>query len=275
MPRHDDRQRLIVSLDHPLIRPIHRLRDRAERDRRRRFVVDGIRFVLQALRHGAGVEALVVAPGLLTNPLGQRLVAAQRHAGRPCLTVTDDLYRRFSPSDAPQGLSAVIGQRWTPLNQVDGREGLCWVVLETVQAPGNLGTIIRTAEAVGAAGLILIGDSADPYHPAAVRATMGALFAQRLIRTTLPALLTWKERQQIQVVGAAPAARLDYRAADYRFPLLLVMGWERRGLSARQQDLCDLTVRLPMVGSSDSLNLAVATGVMLYTLFDRRQSARI
>jgi RNA methyltransferase, TrmH family len=160
--------------------------------------------------------------------------------------------------------------RWEPLYRIDPSNGLCWLVVETVQTPGNLGTIIRTCDAVGAAGIIILSRETDPYHPAAVRATMGSLFSQRFVRATLPELIAWKLRHDCMLIGTSPAAPMDYQAARYRPPVLLFMGEEREGLSRDHQALCDAMVKIPMVGGCDSLNLAIATGVMLYEIFNQR-----
>jgi RNA methyltransferase, TrmH family len=139
-----------------------------------------------------------------------------------------------------------------------------------VRSPGNLGTILRTCEAVGGAGAILIGDGIDPYDPATVRATMGAVFSQRFVRTGFRELVGWKRQTGIRLVGTSPLAVKNYRAGDYRGPLILYMGSERKGMSPEHQALCDEMVRIPMVGRADSLNIAVATGVMLYEVFHQR-----
>jgi TrmH family RNA methyltransferase len=148
----------------------------------------------------------------------------------------------------------------------------CWVVLDGPQDPGNLGTIARTSDAVGAPGLILLGESADPYDPTALRASMGTMFSQHLVRASRPDFASWKRRQALTVVGTSGTAPTEYRSVEYRPPLLLLMGSERLGLSAEQQALCDLMVRIPMVGRSDSLNLAVATGLLLYEVFHQQRA---
>lgn len=181
------------------------------------------------------------------------------------------MFRALARVHEPRGIGAVVRQRWTPL--ADARPAGCWVALETVQSPGNLGAIIRTGEAVGAAGLILIGDAVDPYDPACVRATMGSLFAQRLVRTSAEKLRAWAGQHGVLMAGTSPDAAVDYRAVAYRPPVVLLMGWERRGLSAEGQSLCDVMVRIPMAGRTDSLNLAVATGVMLYEIFSQGHPA--
>jgi len=192
-------------------------------------------------------------------------------AGVPCLAVTGEVFRSISLKEGPQGIGAVVRQRWTPLEAIEPGGELCWVALDAVQDPGNLGTILRTSDAVGGAGVILLGPSTDPYDPAAVRASMGAVFSQRLARADFDGLAGWKRSRGFTVAGTSDAAPIDYHAVRYQSPLVLLMGSERQGLSARQQALCDLVVRIPMVGRGDSLNLAVATGVMLYEIFNQRR----
>src|SRR5947207_7193538 len=196
-----------------------------------------MRFVAQAVKHHVPIETLIIAPDLLVHPFGQKLARQLRRAGTPTLEVTPEVYYSLSQAEEPQGLAAVVRQRWEPLYRVDPSEGLCWVVVKTVQTPGNLGTIIRTCDAVGAGGLIFLGREADPYHPVAVRATMGSLFAQRFVRTTLPEFLAWKQRHGCLLVGTSPSAPMDYHALHYRPPVLLFMGWEREGLGRDDQAL--------------------------------------
>ncbi len=145
------------------------------------------------------------------------------------------------------------------------------MALDQVHSPGNLGTILRTGDAVGASGLILLGDSVDPYDPACVRATMGAIFAQRLVRATAQEFAAWKRRSGVRLVGTSPHAAHDYRGVSYPARTVLFMGGERKGLSEERQRLCDDLVRIPMVGRGDSLNLAIATGVLLYEVFNQQR----
>ena len=185
------------------------------------------------------------------------------------------MFLRLSRAEEPQWIGAVVRQRWDTLpvapSSPAATGGLCWVALDQVHSPGNLGTILRTGDAVGASGLILIGDSVDPYDPACVRATMGAIFAQRLVRATPQEFASWKQGNDFRLVGTSPHAAHDYRAVSYPAQTVLFMGGEKKGLSDEQQRLCDDLVRIPMVGRSDSLNLAVATGVLLYEVFNQRR----
>lgn len=228
----------------------------------------------------APIETLIVAEELLSSPFARELVAQQQAHGVATLPVSAQVFRTLSHKDGPQGLAAVVRQHWEPLSAVQPTGELCWVALDAVQDPGNLGTILRTSDAVGSAGIILIGDSTDPYDPAAVRASMGAIFAQRLVRVSLAEFAAWQAQQAqlgaagYRIIGAAGHAASDYQAVRYRAPLVLWMGSERQGLSPQQQALCDQLVRIPMVGRSDSLNVAVATAVILYEIFNQARASQ-
>ncbi len=262
---------MISSTSNPRIKQIRGLRQRKARSESGLFFVEGIRLVLEAVQLGAPLETLVVAPELLSSTRAQELVQAQQRAGVPTLEVTAEVFQSLSAREGPQGLGAVLQQRWETLDHVQPGNELGWVALDAVQDPGNLGTILRTSDAVGCAGVILLDHTTDPYDPAAVRASMGAIFAQRLVRASFAEFAVWKQRHTVMVVGTSGAALHDYQAVKYVPPLVLLMGSERLGLAAEQQAVCDLMVRIPMVGRSDSLNLAVATGVMLYEVFNQQR----
>lgn len=249
---------------------LRNLSSRRERDRSGWFFVEGLRFVSQAFEHHAPVQTLVTVPKMLTHPYAQALLRRAACAHVPVLEVSPEVFLHHSRAEEPQWIGAIVPQRWEPISGILPGDGLCWLAYDTVHSPGNLGTIIRTADAVGAAGLILIGNDVDPHNPATVRATMGALFAQRLVRTTPAEFDAWRRLHNCALVGTSPHAECDFQSVRYPRPLVLWMGGERQGLSPEQQSQCDLMVRIPMAGSSDSLNLAVATGVMLYELFHQR-----
>jgi len=263
--------RIIESRNHASIKRLRLLQRRDERERTGLFLAEGMRFVAQAAEAEGEIETVVVAPELLTHPFGQKVARRLRRAGVRSLEVTPEVFHSFSLTEEPQGIAAVVRQRWEPLDRVLPSDGLCWTALSTVHSPGNLGTLLRTSDAVGGAGLILLSPDADPYDPATVRATMGALFSQRFVRATAAELRRWKERHRCALVGTSPAAEEDYHTAAYPPAVVLFMGGERRGLSPEELALCDRVVRIPMVGRSDSLNLAVAAGVLLYELFNQRR----
>lgn len=262
---------MISSRNNPTIKQIRSLRQRREREASGLYFVEGIRLVAEAVQSAASIKQLIVAPDLLQSPFARDLVEQQRQIGVPCLEVTAEVFETLSVKEGPQGLGAVLRQRWEQLDHVQAENELCWVALDAVADPGNLGTVLRTADAVGAAGVILLGNSTDPYDPVALRGSMGAIFAQRLVRATWEQFIAWKERHGYSVVGTSDAATTDYQAFQYQPPIVLLMGSERHGLSASQQMACDAVVSIPMVGRSDSLNLAVATGVMLYEIYNQKR----
>lgn len=258
---------IITSQSNARIKQIRSLRNRHEREQTGLFFIEGIRIVVEAAQAGARIETLVVAPELLKSQIGQETVRQEQARGVPVLEVSAQVFKSLSVKEGPQGIGAVLHERWEPLDEVRLTNDLCWVALDAAQDPGNIGTILRTNDAVGGTGIMLLGNCADPYDPSALRASMGAIFSQRLVKASFADFARWKERHHYTVVGTSDSARLDYRAAHYHTPLVLLMGSERQGLSAEQQAMCDQMVCIPMAGRSDSLNLAVATGIVLYEIF--------
>ena len=252
------------------VKAIRALSGRKERDRSGLFFVEGIRAVAAALEAGFDVEQLVVAPELLESDFARKTVGDARARGIPVLEVSNTVFDTLSRKDGPQGLALVARQRWLDLSAARPAADSVWVALHQPQDPGNLGSILRTCDAVGVAGLVLLGASVDPYDPSALRASTGAAFTVPLARATWPELAAWAKRTGSQLVGASGDAPTSYRSAAYPTPLVLLMGSEREGLSASQQAACDTLVHIPMRGTVDSLNLAVATSLVLYEIFERR-----
>jgi TrmH family RNA methyltransferase len=248
--------------------------DRAHRDARRTFFVEGVRNVVHAIESGFHIETLVYSEKLLIVPIARRLVRDRCRSGTPTLHVSPEAFRQVSTTPRASGVGAVVVQRWSPLHGASPRAGLCWVVLEAVRSEGNLGSLIRTSEAIGGAGFILVGPRIDPFAPAVVRASMGALFRQTLIRTNDRSLRNWVRRHRCRVIGASPDGPADLHRFDYPRPTILVLGEERRGLTPPQRDLCSDFVRIPMVGAADSLNLAVAGSLLLYEVYRARSVSR-
>jgi RNA methyltransferase, TrmH family len=258
---------IITSQSNARIKQIRSLRNRKEREETGLFFVEGIRIVVEAVQAGAEIETLVVAPDLLKSQIGQETVRQEQERGIPVLEVSAQVFKSLSVKEGPQGIGAVLREHWEPLDRVRLTSGLGWVALDAAQDPGNIGTIMRTNDAVGGTGIMLLGNSADPYDPSALRASMGAIFSQKLVKASFADFARWKERHHYTVVGTSDSAKLDYREARYHAPLVLLMGSERQGLSAEQQAVCDMMVCIPMIGRSDSLNLSVATGIVLYEIF--------
>jgi RNA methyltransferase, TrmH family len=150
--------------------------DRAHRDARRTFLVEGVRNVVHAIESGFHIERLVYSEKLLIVHIARKLVRNRCRSGPPTLHVSPEAFRQISMTPRASGVGAVVGQRWSPLHGASPRAGLCWVVLEAVRSEGNLGSLIRTSEAIGGAGFILVGPQIDPFAPAVARPSMGALF---------------------------------------------------------------------------------------------------
>ena len=261
----------------PTLATIERLQnDRGYRDSRGLFFVEGVRNFVEAVDHRFSVEALLYSEKLLIHPLARKLVRRLKRAGVTFARVTPEQFRRVSKTKRASGVSAILRQRVLRLDQVKLADRGCWTALSHVRLLGNFGTLLRTSAATGAAGFILLGDSIDPFDPAVVRATMGALFKQTLVRTTAEQLRRWARINNIQVIGVSPDGAEDYREVMYTRPAVLMLGGERKGLTDEQRGMCNRIVRIPMVEGMDSLNLAVAGSLLMYEVFrslpDDRQS---
>jgi TrmH family RNA methyltransferase len=261
---------LIMSRNNPKIKQIRVLLKRPERERTGLALIEGLRLVTEALRFPERVRQVIVAPELLKNQRGRDLVQDHAARGFPVMFVSAEAFESFSQKDGPQGIAAVISQKWEQLHQVKLSVGDCWVALAAIQDPGNLGTILRSCDAVGCRGIFLLDHATDPYDPTALRASMGAIFSQRLVKTSFRAFAEWKNKHHYAVAGTSDAAALHYREVTYPSPVILLMGSERQGLLPEQQAACDFVVSIPMSGSCDSLNVAIATAVVLYEILDQR-----
>ncbi|MDY6783191.1 MAG: RNA methyltransferase [Cyanobacteriota bacterium] len=237
------------------------------------FYTEGVRNFVQVCDNQFEIATLLFSEQLLTAPLARKLVRQKRRSGVPTIPLTPEQFRRISYTHRASGVAAIARQRWFPLQEISPQGGLCWVALETVRSPGNLGTLIRTSEAVGGAGFIFIGRRIDPFDPDVLRASMGALFRQKFVRTTLSAMREFISNHRFQAIGASPEGTIDLHHFDYPRSPLLLLGEERRGLTSEQRDLCQHLVRIPMVGAADSLNLAVAGSLLMYEIYRSRRSS--
>jgi len=253
---------LISSAANPVVKRMRLLGDRKHRRREGAFVVEGIQPVWQAVEAGADVEVLVVAPDLLGSRTAG-MIAAQEAAGVRVARLTGELFARISARDGPSGLAAIVRGRIPGLASLPVTPESVFVALHEIGNPGNLGTIIRTADAAGGSGVVLIGAAADPFDPAAVKASMGALFAVPVARAADPAeFLAWAAG--LTVITTSAKARTSFWEAGYARPLALLLGAEGAGLPDDVLAGGDLQVRIPMTGTAESLNLAVAAGLLLY-----------
>ena len=259
--------RVVTSLQNPTVKAVRALEMRKVRRETGQFVAEGASVLVTARDHGWRPTTLLYQPEAAEGEIHRQLVKWARQAGAEILEVSEAVLAKVASKDNPQSMLAVFRQAWHP--PPAAREiapDAVWVALEEIRDPGNLGTIIRTADAVGAAGIMLVGTSCDPYAREAVRASMGSIFAMPLVRIDRDGFLRWRQSWPGEVVGTHLAASEDFRAVSYRGPILLVMGSEGPGLSNALTAACDRLVKIPMAGKLDSLNLAVATALTLYQI---------
>ncbi|HMB48730.1 MAG TPA: RNA methyltransferase [Afifellaceae bacterium] len=254
--------RKITSVSNPLVKEIRGLHLKKNRDAGRLFLAEGQKLVRDALAAGWSIETLIYGAQSADDEAVGTLAARTKASGGMVMEVTRQILEKISRRDNPQAVLGVFAQRLTKLADA-GQEGL-WLALDRVRDPGNLGTIIRTCDGAGVKGVVLVGETCDPFALETVRATMGSLFHVPMARAGEAEFLAHMRSAPARLVGTHLHAQADYRGADYRRPLVLVMGNEQQGLTDALSQACDLSVRIPMVGEADSLNLAVSTGLMIY-----------
>ena len=245
-------------------------RDRNYRDTQGTFFIEGVRNFIRVADCHLEIETILYSEKLLIAPLARKLVRQFRRSGTPTVRVSPEQFRSISQTDRASGIGAIVKQHWLPLKSTTPHAGLCWIVLDRIRSPGNLGTLIRTLEAVGGAGFILLDRSVDPFAPDTVRASMGALFHQKFIRTHSRLLQSWIQEHRGRTIGASPEGTQSFHQCHYPQATLLCLGEERKGLSDRQRTMCDDLVSIPMVGQADSLNVAVAGSLLIYEVFRSR-----
>lgn len=258
--------RTVTSLTNPTVKAVRGLHLRKEREESGLFLAEGLKIVIEAIDLGHAPNILMHGPDAAGHPMLQKALAATRAAQGEVIEVSREVLEKVSRRDNPQAVMAVFPQIFTPLTDIRPADAPCWVALQAVRDPGNLGTIIRTADSAGCGGVILVGDCTDPYSVEAVRATMGSVFAVKIAKASVEAFLAWRASWPGSVVGTLLTATHDYRQADYRKPALILMGNEQQGLPPELAAACDVNVKIPMRGRADSLNLSVATGIMIYTV---------
>jgi RNA methyltransferase, TrmH family len=256
---------LITSSANPLIKQARALRQKKARDESGLFLIEGILHVGEAAEAGWGFESLLYCPERLRSEFGRQLVDKLIHNGLRCQPVSESAFESFAEKENPQGIAALVHQKQRGLSDIASFK--LAVAIVAPQDPGNVGTILRTIDAVGADGLILLDGGADPYHPSAVRASMGTLFWKPFFSATFPEFAAWAKDGEFRLLGTSAHATADYRQMRLSArSTILLLGSEQKGLLPGQLAACDELVSLPMRGRATSLNLAVAAGVFLYTL---------
>jgi TrmH family RNA methyltransferase len=256
--------RVVTSLSNPTVKAVRALHMRKERDETGLFVAEGLKNVTEGVETGHAPRILLYGPEAARHPLLKKAVQATEAARGEVIEVTEDILAKVSRRENPQAVVGVFPQDFKPLDALLPRAAPCFVALHRVRDPGNLGTIVRTADAAGCGAVILVGECCDPYSVEAVRATMGSVFAVPLVKAGEAEFAAWRNGWPGSVVGTLLTAEVDHRHAEYAKPALILMGNEQQGLPPEMAALCDVNVKIPMRGRADSLNLSVATGIMIY-----------
>lgn len=270
----------ITSLSNPLIKQARALRQRKERAETGLFLVEGIHHVGEALDAGWDIDAILYAPEILTSEFGRELtsraalqsalqpgglVSPERNAAgtKPAVQpVSVQVMDSLAEKENPQGILAIVHQRKMRLS--DLKKVTSGAAVVSPQDPGNVGTILRTLDAVGADVFFQLEGGVDLYHPTSVRASMGTIFSKPVVQTSFAEFLEWKKNNSVQLIGTSARADADYKNFQPQSPWILLLGSEQKGLSPEHLSACDVRLSLPMRGRASSLNLAVAAGVLLY-----------
>ena len=257
-------RRLITGYSNPAVKFLRSLREKKHRKASGKFLAEGLRLLTDARETGRLPEMLVMATGREAHPLLTALEADVAAAGGEVLEMSADLLSKVTGKDNPQAVAGVFAEFDTSLTGLDRSTAKIWLVAQALRDPGNLGTMLRTGDAVGAGGLILLDDCADPFSVEAVRASMGAVFTQSIAQARWDEFLPWLRGGSGQLVAASLRDAVDYRGAAYTAPCFLLVGNESRGLPEEYELACDMRVTMPMRGRADSLNAAVAGAVLAY-----------
>jgi len=255
---------LITSLSNPLVRQARALRQKKARRESRSFLVEGIHHVGEVVEAGWDVDSVLYSPGLLTSSFAHDLIARLGTKPQP---VSAQVMESLADKENPQGILAIVRQKQTRVD--DLKSVRTAVALVSPQDPGNVGTILRTLDAVGADALFLLDGGVELYHPTVVRSSMGTIFWKPIVQTSFDEFLGWARKGNYQLIGTSAQGDVNYQTLVPKMPWILVLGNEQKGLETAQTSACDVAVSLPMKGRVSSLNLAVAAGVLLYSYCEK------
>ncbi|HEX9954949.1 MAG TPA: RNA methyltransferase [Allosphingosinicella sp.] len=264
--------RQITAFSNPLVKDVRALREKKGRRRQGMFIAEGLRILTEAREAGFLPEVLFYWEGS-EHPLLETLIVETEAAGGDVVETNADILHKLSGKDNPQTVLGVYRAFDLALERIHRASAPLWIVAQSLRDPGNLGTILRTSDAVGAGGVILVDDCVDPFSTEAVRATMGALFTQRIAAASWEEFLLWLRGGEGQLIGTSLKAELDYQEPRYSAPAFILVGNEAQGLPEAYESACDLLVKMPMLGKADSLNAAVATAVMAYEVINQWRRA--
>ncbi|SFP33216.1 TrmH family RNA methyltransferase [Qipengyuania nanhaisediminis] len=264
MGERSDARRIITGFSNPTVKALRALREKKHRKAAGKFLAEGLRLLTDARESGHIPETLVLSDKRDPHPLLSELERAVEASGGEIIETSPDILAKITGKDNPQAVAGVFAEFDTSLAALDRTSADIWLVAQALRDPGNLGTMLRTADAIGAGGVILIDDCADPFSVETVRASMGAIFTRRVARAEWADFEQWLRAGEGQLVAASLRDAQPYRSAPYAAPCFVMVGNESRGLPEEYELACDLRVTMPMKGRADSLNAAVAAAVLGY-----------
>jgi RNA methyltransferase, TrmH family len=259
----------ITSTANEEIKFIRKLQIKKFRDESRLFFAEGIRPVIEAAEQKADIQKIIYCPAILDSEVAKKFIEQNFEKEFPLFEVDEKVFQSIASKEGPQGIAAVIRQKWYLLDEILKEKTGIWVGLDSVQDPGNLGSILRTLDAIGGKGIILLDQTTDAFHPTAVRASMGAIFTQKMIKVSIEQFIQWKSKNEILNYGTDCLKGIDYQRVDYPNRIVLLMGSEQKGLDRRLAAVCNGLIHIPMRGSVDSLNLSNAASIILYEVYNQ------
>lgn len=266
----------ISSIQNPRVKQVLHLRDKKERDRSHLFLIEGYRELLRAHEAGWTIQTLLICPELYLGSNEPALIQRLSVQGTEVIICTPKVFEKISYRDRPDGLLALAPQRKLKLHELQPSvQNPFYVVAEAIEKPGNLGTILRSSDAVGVDGVIVCDRCTDIYNPNVVRASVGTLFTVKTAEAGGAETLEWLKKNKVQILAATPSAAHEFTQVDLTGPIAIAVGTEQLGLSKHWMEDASLQVRIPMHGVADSLNVAMATTLLLYeALRQRAEQAR-
>ena len=254
----------LTSLQNPTVKRAFALRDRRERDREGVTILEGYRELTRAHAAGIPIRETFYCREMFVGENNDALLDTLRDAGSAIYECSANVLRKIAYRERPEGLIAIAEMKRKGLDEIPARPDGLYLVAETIEKPGNLGSILRSADAVGATAVIVCNKQTDIFNPNVIRASTGAIFSMPLAETTSEEALAWLRNLGIKTLAATPHTHLYHTDVDMKQGVAIVVGAEQYGLSDYWMNSADLQVLIPMLGKMDSLNVATAATILLY-----------
>ena len=263
---------ILTSVQNPKIKAAVKLNDRRARDQSGLFLIEGYRELKRAVDAGVNIRSLFFCPPFFLGENENALIDQIRLKTKELYCCEKKVFEKLSYRDRPDGLIAIAYQMKHSLkNLISRKKDPFLIVAEGIEKPGNLGTILRSADAAGVDGVIVCDRCTDIYNPNVVRASVGTLFTVPVIEAKGKETLNWLREHHIKIIAATPSAEKEFTETDLTGPIAIAVGTEQLGLSETWMQASDLKVRIPMHGVADSLNVATATTLLLYEVVRQRR----